>query len=90
LLDEIFLQRPSFGQIDRTLLVVLRKVVDAALVRRRVVLPEVFVEGDLLGRLLLVLGRTLLLFQHDIVFDLLLMRCSSCTAGSSSSLIICI
>ena len=71
LLDEIFLQRPSFGQIDRTLLVVLRKVVDAALVRRRVVLPEVFVEGDLLGRLLLVLGRTLLLFQHDIVFDLL-------------------
>ena len=71
LLDEVFLQRPSFGQIDRTLLVVLRKVVDAALVRRRVVLPEVFVEGDLLGRLLLVLGRTLLLFQHDIVFDLL-------------------
>ena len=71
LLDEVFLQRPPLGQIDGTLLVVLRKVVDAALVRRRVVLPEVFVDGNLLGRLLLVLGRTLLLFQHDIVFDLL-------------------
>ena len=71
LLEQVLRQRTSFGEIDRPLLVVLRIVVDAALVRRRVVLPEVFVEGDLLGRLLLVLGRTLLLFQHDIVFDLL-------------------
>ena len=71
LLEQVLRQRTSFGEIDRPLLVVLRIVVDAALVRRRVVLAQVFVHGDLLGLLLLV-GGMLLFLQHDVLLDLLL------------------
>ena len=70
LFDQILLQRTPLGQIDRALFVVFRKVVDAAFVRRRVVVVQVFVNGDLLG-LLVVLGRAFLLFQNDVVLDLL-------------------
>ena len=72
LLHEVLLQRTAFGQIDRALLVILREVVDPAFVRGSIVLTQIFVHGDLLRLLLLVLRRALLFLQDDVVLDLLL------------------
>ena len=71
LLDEGFLQRTSLGQVDGALFVVFRVVVDTTLVGRRIVFTQVLVHGDLLG-LLVLLRRTLLLFECDVLLDLLL------------------
>ena len=70
LLDQVLLQRTPLGENHRTLLVVLRIVVDAALVGGRLVLAQVFVDRNLLG--LLLFGRTFVLLQHDVVLDFLL------------------
>ena len=70
LLDQVLLQRPSLGQEDRALLVVLRVVIDTAFIGRGVVFTQILVDRNLLG-LFLVLGSTILFLQHDIVFDLL-------------------
>lgn len=88
LLDEVLLQRASLGEVDRALLVVLRVVVDPALVRGGLILAQVLVDGDLLGLLLLVLRPALLLFQHDVVLDLLFDALFELHGGQLEQLII--
>ena len=58
-------------RVDRALLVVFRIVVDTALVRGRVVLAQILLDGDFAG-LLLAFGIPLVLLEHDVVLDLLL------------------
>ena len=71
LLDQILVQRTTAGEVDRALLVVFRIVVDTALVRGRVVLAQILLDGDFAG-LLLAFGIPLVLLEHDVVLDLLL------------------
>ncbi len=70
LLGEILLHRTALGYVHGTLLVVFRKVVYAALVTRGVVVADIVVDRYLLR--LLVVGCVLLLFEHDVLLDLLL------------------
>lgn len=87
LLDQVLVERHSLGQVDGAFLVVLRIIVGVIFVPRRIVLGEVFLDGNLFGLLLVVfLGGFFL--QYGVFLDLLLDALFELNGGNSSSLII--
>ena len=81
------MQRHTFGQVNRTFLVVGRVVVGVILVAWSIVFGEIFFDGYLLGLLLfLIFGR--FFFEYGILLDFLLDALLELQGRKLSSLII--
>ena len=69
LLDEAFVKRNAFGDIDRSFLIVFRIVVDPVFVAGRIVFGKIFLDRHLFGFLFFVCR--FLFFEYRVLFDLL-------------------